>query len=193
VKGKAISLLVLIVLVALLPGAVSAEGSEIDKGVFPANGLLSFPVDCSISGGHVVYLWLHEGPPPFGGDDDFLLEGIMIRPAGKSKVSEVWNYKAEGALASVWSLDDLAGFCHNGEFDAWGFAAFFRSAEGAYLWEVAEQDTVSVKWNGMSTDRQYRDVLTATGQDLTFVSTILWQVRDGLPVKVQDTSHLVWH
>jgi hypothetical protein len=193
VKGKAISLLVLTVIVALLPAAVSAEGAEIDKGVIPANGLLVFPVDCSISGGHVVYFWLHEGPPPVGGDDDFLLEGIMIRPAGKSKVLNTWNYKAEGALASVWSLDDLADFCHNGEFDVPGFAGFLGSAEGAYLWEVAEQDTVSVTWNGMSTDSQYRDVLSATGQELTFVNSILWQVKKGVIVKVQDTTHLVWH
>jgi hypothetical protein len=36
-------------------------------------------------------------------------------------------------------------------------------------------------------------VLSATGQELTFVNSILWQVKKGVIVKVQDTTHLVWH
>ena len=201
-KGRVIPLLVLIALVALVPAAVSADGAEIYKGILPYNGFLAVPMDCGAPGGHIVYLWFHEGPPPFGEDDDFLLEGIAIRAPEKAKAfdekppddPDIMSFKAEGVLASVWPVEDVAQFCNEyGEFDAMDFATFFRSEEGAYLWDVALQDTVSVKWNFIWTDTLYKDSLVATGQRLTYRSLFWLHAKDGVITGMQDITKLIWH
>jgi len=142
VKGKVIPLVVLIALVVGLPVVASADGADIYKGVYPANGFLALPLDCNAPGGHVIYFWFHEGPPPFGEEDDYLLDGIAIRAPDNAKAfddkppeePDILSFKAEGSLASVWPIEDLAEFCNEyGEFDAMGFATFFRSEDGAYL------------------------------------------------------------
>ena len=201
-KGKVIPLLVLVALVVGLPVVASADGADIYKGVYPANGFLALPLDCNAPGGHVIYFWFHEGPPPFGEEDDLLLEGIAIRAPEKAKAfdekppgeADIMSFKAEGALASVWPVEDVAQFCDEyGEFDAMGFATLFRSEEGAYLWEVAEQDTVSVKWNFLWTDTLYRDSLVATGQRLTYRSLFWLHAKDGVITGMQDITKLIWH
>jgi len=202
VKGKVIPLVVLIALVVGLPVIASADGADIYKGVYPANGFLSMPLDCNAPGGHIVYFWFHEGPPPFGEEDDFLLEGIAIRAPEKAKAfdekpddePDVLSFKADGSIASVWPVEDLAQFCNEyGEFDVVGFATYFRSEEGAYLWDVAEQDTVSVKWNFIWTDTLYKDSLVATGQRLTYRSLFWLHAKDGVITDMHDITKLIWH
>jgi hypothetical protein len=202
VKGKAIPLLILIALVALVPAAVSAGGAEIYKGIYPANGFLAMPLDCNVPGGHILYFWFHEGDPPFSEEADFLLEGIAIRAPEKAKAfdqkpddePDILSFKAEGVLASVWPVEDLASFCYaDGTFDVPGFATFFRSDEGAYLWDVAEQDTVSVKWNFIWTNTLYKDSLVATGKKLTYRSLFWLHAKDGVITDMQDITKLIWH
>ena len=207
-KGKAIPLLILIVLVALVPAAVSADGAEIYKGLYPANGFLAMPLDCNVPGGHILYFWFHEGDPPFSEEADFLLEGIAIRAPDKAKafdekpdgLPDVMSFKAEGAQAFVWSLEDIDQFCNaDGSFDVPGFAAYFRSDAGMWVWEVEEQDTVSVKWNLTWTDTLYKDSLVATGKKLTYRSLFVAHGEGGvLPgigviTDFKDITKVIWH
>ena len=201
-ERKSNSLLILIALVALVPAAVSAGGAEIYKGISPANGFLAMPLDCNVPGGHILYFWFHEGPPPFSEEDDFLLEGIAIRAPEKAKAfdekpdddPDILSFKAKGVLASVWPVENLGQFCNEyGEFDAMGFATHFRSEEGAYLWEEAEQDTVSVKWNFIWTDTLYKDSLVATGKRLTYRSLFWLHTKDGVITDMHDITKLIWH
>lgn len=201
-KRKAIPLLILMVLVATVPALVSADGADIYKGILPYNGFLTVPLDCNATGGHVIYFWLHEGPPPFSEEDDYLLEGIAIRAPDSAKAfddkppeePDILSFKAEGSLASVWPIEDLAEFCNEyGEFDVMGFATYFRSEEGAYLWDVAEQDTVSVKWNFTWTNTVYKDSLVATGQRLTYRSLFWLHAKDGVITGMNDITKLIWH
>lgn len=207
-KGKTIPLLILVALVALVPVSVSAEGADISKGILPYNGFLSMPLDCNAPGGHVAYFWLREGPVPFGWADDYLLEGIAIQVSDKARafdekpdgLPDVMSFKADSAQAFVWPMEDVDQFCFaDGSFDVPGFAAYFRSDEGMWLWEVDAQDTVSVKWNLTWTDTLYKDSLVATGQKLTYRSLLVAHGEGGvLPgigtvTRFKDHTQLIWH
>ena len=201
-KGKAIWALVLMVLLAGLPVVASADGADIYKGIYPANGFLAYPLDCSEPGGYVIYFWFREGDPAFGGEGDYLLEGIAIRApeqarAFDDKPEEEWDimsFKAEGSLASVWTVEQTADFCSEyGEFDYIAFSDYFRTEEGSWLWDVAEQDTVSVKWNFTWTDKVYKDSLVATGKRLTYRSLLWIHAEDGVITDWRDITKVIWH
>jgi hypothetical protein len=189
-------------LLAGLPVVASADGAEIYKGIYPVNGFLSFPLDCREPGGHVIYFFFREGDPALGEEGDYLLEGIAIRTPEQAKAFDdkpdeefdIMSFKAEGSLASVWTVEQTADFCKgNGEFDVAGFADYFRSIEGMWLWDVAEQDIVSVKWNFTWTDTLYKDSLVATGQRLTFRSLLWIRGEDGVITDMRDVTKLIWH
>lgn len=189
-------------LLAGLPVVASAEGADIYKGIYPVNGFLSFPLDCREPGAHVIYFFFREGDPAFGGEGDYLLEGIAIRAPEQARAfdgkpdeePDVMSFKAEGSLASVWTDEQTADFCSEyGEFDYFGFATYFRSEEGMWLWDVAEQDIVSVKWNFTWTDTLYKDSLVATGQRLTFRSLLWIRGEDGVITDMRDVTKLIWH
>lgn len=202
-RGKAIRALILIALLAGLPVVASADGAEIYKGIYPVNGFLSFPLDCREPGGHVIYFFFREGDPAFVEEaGDYLLEGIAIRAPEQARAfddkpdeePDVMSFKAEGSLASVWTLEQTADFCdENGEFDYLGFATYFRTEEGLWLWDEAIQDTVSVKWNFTWTDNLYKDSLVATGQKLTFRSLFWIHAKDGVITDMRDVTKLIWH
>lgn len=207
-RGKVILLVILIALVALVPAVVSAEGADVEKGILPYNGFLSVPLDCSVPGGHIAYFWLREGPVPFGDEDDYLLEGIAIRAPEKAKafdekpegLPDVMSFKAEGAQAFVWPVEDLAEFCFaDGTLNIGGLVAYWRITEGMWLWEVDEQDAVSVKWNLTWTDTLYKDSLVATGKRLTYRSFFVAQGEggvlppDGVLTGFKDITKVIWH
>jgi len=203
VKGKAILVLSLIVLLVGLPVVASADGADIYKGVYPVNGLWSFPLDCSEPGGYVILFWLREGDPPFVEEaGDYLLEGIAIRAPEQAKAfddkpEDEWDhvsFKAKGSLASVWTVEQTADFCDAyGQFDYVGFATYFQTEEGMWLWDEAEQDTVSVMWNITWTDNLYKDSLVATGQRLTYRSLLWLHGEEGVITDMHDVTKLIWH
>jgi hypothetical protein len=179
VKRKAIPLLVLSIVVALLPSVAWAEGADVVQGPFPYPAVLVYE-DGVCTAEHVPWaavLWFHEDPPPGGFASESLVEGALITLPNAAQpfaiptgMPDIWQFHGDGVPAYVYFCEDLTEFLDgNGVFkpeEMGFFPAFFAADPG--LRDRADLDYTRFHYTYMLTDSLYKGSLSARGDHLDF-------------------------
>jgi hypothetical protein len=191
VKGKAIPLLMLIVLVALLPALVSADGAHVIHGqMFSSAVLLWEEGSCPAPDTPwAAVLWLREDPPPDGFESEFLVDGTLVSLPEEAQpyqwnppdVPDIWHFGGH-AHVYVYFCEDLegAGFLdENGVFDPGNtpFILDFFYDPDSWLRDLASLDYTGFQYNHMQTDRLLVETMSAQGDHFDFFGHMVWHIN----------------